>query len=85
MLPSLYSGFVPFALVMRHEPHGNHCHFTMRRKKMYMGFFMTIAVPHMYDPICVFSPFSNLYLFHSYGTFSDKENLSRGHGEDRES
>ena len=65
MLSSLYSGFVLSVLAVKHVLRGNPSDFKMLRK-FYMCFFMTIALPHSYVLICIFSHF--LYLFHNFMT-----------------
>ena len=63
MFSSLYNAFALFAQTVRHVPRGNPSHFKVLRK-FYMCFFMTIALPHRYVPICVFFPI--FYLFHDF-------------------
>ena len=63
MLSYLYNAFALFAQVVRHVLRGNPSHFKVLRE-FYMCFFMTIALPHIYAPICVYFPF--LYLFHNF-------------------
>ena len=63
MMSSLYSGFVLSVLAVRYALCGNPSHFKILRK-FYMCFFMTIALPHSYVPICIFPPF--LFLFYNF-------------------
>ena len=59
----LYNGFALFVQTVRHVLRGNSSHFKMIRR-VYICFFMTIALPHSYVLICIIFPF--LYLFHNF-------------------